>query len=97
MPSFKRLRAAASLGVGNFAALQLYAFAPLRLAVLLQQPAPPVHALAHGADLALWDHPLDDAEALDSQRLQVPLDLRVTALWDTRADGVGESQPIIKI
>ena len=43
------------------------------------------------------DHPLEDAETLDAQRLQVPFDLLVTTLGNTTADRVGETQSTIEI
>ena len=73
------------------------AVAALRLAVLLQQLAPPQLALTRRADLVFGNHPLDDAEALDPQRLQVALELCVAAFGNAGADGVGDAETLVEI
>ena len=62
-------RAVADLDIGISLPLQLNAFFPLQLAVLLQEPTSLVHTGAHRTDFFFGDYPLDDTETLNAQRL----------------------------
>lgn len=86
----------ADLNIWIAVTFKFYAFFAFYLAVLQQQLATAVHALANRVDVGLRDHSLDDTEALDSQRFQIPLDFGVTPFRDSCADGVGEPQSIVK-
>ena len=93
--SFEALRAVVNLGIGVSLTLYLYALAALRLAVLLQQFAPPMHTLAHRVNLIFGNHPINDAETLGSQRLHIPLNLCIATFGNAGADGVRDAQPLI--